>query len=325
MKKSSTKNIVWVLLLSSLLTVSTELHAQVFGFDVGKVTDNAKNVFKDAKDAAKKALEEANKKKAEEEAKRAEKRKEEARSRTTNTSIIELQGTVSPDIKWIMFNITKGSFGEKVTIPATNGSYKYRLSLRDGAGNYTIQIFQNNKIERYTSYSYLSVTQIENTDERDMSFLLPSTMIQSEDAEIVALTKTITQNATSETEAIRAIHDWIAVNVEYDYKSYNQGTYAELAYDAVSILKRKVTVCSGYASLFAAMARAYGVRTKVIHGKGVVRGGLGDHAWNEVEINGVWKMIDVTWDSNLKSSKYFLMDEDKFNQDHLKEQEMTEY
>lgn len=320
MKNKTAQNTLWVLLLSFFLSTNT-----VYAFDFNKVTDNAKNVIKDAKDAAKKALEEANRKKAEEEAKRAEKAKEEARARTTNTSIIELQGTTAPDIKWIMFNITKGSFSEKVTIPANNGSYKHRLSLRDGAGTYAIQVFQNNKVERYTSYSYLSATQIENTDERDMSFLLPSTMIQSEDAEIVALTKTITQYATSETEAVKAIHDWIATNVEYDYKSYNQGTYAQLEYDAVSILKRKVTVCSGYASLFAAMTRAYGVRVKVIHGKGVVRGGLGDHAWNEVEINGEWKMVDVTWDSNLKSSKYFFMDEDKFNQDHLKEQEMSAY
>lgn len=325
MKKSTSKTFVLALLLTSFFAVNSELHAQVFGVNLGNATDTAKDIFKNAKDAAKKALEEANRKKAEEEARRAEKAKEEARSRTTNTSIIELQGTMGADIKWIMFNITKGSYNEKVTIPANNGSYKFRLALRDGAGNYTIQVFQNNKVERYTSYSYLSETQIENTDERDMSFLLPSTMVQSEDPEIVALTKMITKNATSKTEAVKAIHDYVATNIEYDFPGYKDGSYVQKEYDAVSILKRKITVCSGYANLFAAMVRAYGVRVKVIHGKGVVSGGLGDHAWNEVEINGEWKMVDTTWDSNLKRSKYFFMDEDKFNQDHLKETEMTNY
>lgn len=329
MKKSNSKLLVWALLLSSFFSVSTELHAQVFGVDLGNAAENAKNIFNNAKDAAKKALEEANKKRAEEEKNNSSSSSSSPSStssvRTVNNSIVELQGNVALDIKWILFSITKGSFSEKITVAASNGSYKTNISLRDGAGVYAIQVFQNNKVDRYTSYSYLSASKVENTDERDMSFLLPSTMVQSDAPEIIALVKELTRNATSQREAVKAIHDYVATNVNYDYDSYRDGSYATKSFDALSILKRPLTVCSGYANLFAAMVRAYGVKVKVIHGKGVVRGGLEDHAWNEVLLDGEWRNVDSTWNSNIKSSKYFLMSDEVFNLDHQKEKELTDY
>lgn len=253
------------------------------------------------------------------------KRTKESGRSIVSDSMVGLQGNIGPDIKWLMFSITKGSFKEVITIPVAGGYYRSNVSLRDGSGLYSIQIFQNNKQERYTSYSYLSATEVENTDERDMAFLLPSPMVQSDAPEIIEVVNTITKNAANESEAVKQIHDYVANTVSYDYDSYYDGSYVSKAYDAVAILKRPLTVCSGYSNLFAAMVRAYGIKAKVVHGKGVVRGGLEDHAWNEVFIDGEWKVVDVTWNSNLKKDKYFFMDEDQFNLDHQKEKEMAHY
>lgn len=331
MKKPNTKIFLWALLITTFLSVSTESHAQVFGVNLSDKLGSAKDIFKGAKEAAAKALEEANKaieeaskKRAEDQRKKAEEARLEALSRITDNSLILLQGNVGSDIRWVMFSITKGSFNEVVTVPVVEGQYKARLALRDGAGIYDIQIFQNNKPERYTSYSHLKNTQIENKDERDMSFLLPSDEVQLEDERIISLTKKVTSNAKDDVEAIKAIHDYIAKNVDYDYPSYNDGSFVKKKHDALYVLENRVAVCEGYSNLFAAMVRSYGIRTKVIHGKGIVKGALENHAWNEVEIEGEWKSIDVTWGSNLKSNKYFVMDEETFAQDHLKEKELLE-
>ena len=55
-------------------------------------------------------------------------------------------------------------------------------------------------------------------------------------------------------------------------------------------------------SLFAAMLRSVGVPTKLI--KGESSNVEGYHAWNEVYINGKWRIVDTSYDSQLKAGGY---------------------
>src|SRR5581483_10324516 len=77
-------------------------------------------------------------------------------------------------------------------------------------------------------------------------------------------------------------------------------------YDAVSVLHSNTAVCQGYAQLFAALARAAGVPTKVVEGNAIsasfVSTGI-NHSWNEVYVGGQWKSIDTTWDAGYLNSK----------------------
>ncbi len=335
MKKLNLKQIVLSILLTSLIVQGPTAHAN----------DMITSIFKNVLNTAQKTLEEANKKREELERKRLENEKrraeeekvraEEERARaeaianapdtSINNSIYHISGVVDTSVKWIMYSIEKGNFKEVVTVAASNGRYANNVSLRDGAGTYKISVFKSST-ERFNSpYSFVTTIKVENLDERDMSFLLPSEQVQSDNAEIVSLMKELTQNATSKADGVKKIHDYITQTVKYDFVSYQDGTFANKEYDALTVLRKPLTVCSGYSSLFAALLRAYGLRAKIVHGKAVVAGGFEDHAWNEVQLNGEWKIIDSTWNTTLKSSKYYFISEEDFTETHQKEKDMVEY
>ncbi len=62
---------------------------------------------------------------------------------------------------------------------------------------------------------------------------------------------------------------------------------------AADVLKEKSGVCRDYAVLFASLARASGVPTKVIAGLVYINGGFYYHAWNECYV-GRWVAFDAT-------------------------------
>jgi hypothetical protein len=104
---------------------------------------------------------------------------------------------------------------------------------------------------------------------------------------------------------VKALHDWIACNIDYDFEAYLGGQPRIV--DPSAVLRRGATVCQGYSELFQRMALLAGIRTVII--QGYSRGYSWDpyvepdrpkdsnHAWNGVEIEGEWYLIDCTWDA----------------------------
>jgi len=99
----------------------------------------------------------------------------------------------------------------------------------------------------------------------------------------------------------KAIYRWISANIAYDTAAYF-GRSASMAYEPQAVLKSGKAVCSGYAALFEYLASALGLEAVTIEGRAKGHGytpgaseiGIG-HDWNAVKINGVWRLIDVTW------------------------------
>jgi len=98
----------------------------------------------------------------------------------------------------------------------------------------------------------------------------------------------------------KILHDWEALNISYDVKAYYSGGIPDQS--AYSVLKRKSAVCAGYSSLYKALCDLGGVKCAQVSGQ--ARGtnfsegkGLMGHDWNAVQIEGVWRLVDVTWDS----------------------------
>lgn len=88
-------------------------------------------------------------------------------------------------------------------------------------------------------------------------------------------------------EKVRAVHDWMVANVEYDL-----GKSRRSAHDALYGEKR--TVCQGYVLLCFAMLSELNVETRIING---FAGKQGEHhAWNMVKVQGQWLHLDVTHD-----------------------------
>ncbi|OAB32703.1 hypothetical protein PMSD_17180 [Paenibacillus macquariensis subsp. defensor] len=134
-----------------------------------------------------------------------------------------------------------------------------------------------------------------------------TTEIQSDNREILDIAKQITSGKLGEMDKLLAIHDWVATNIQYDYDTYG-GTKNGLQ-DAVSVLRDKKGICSGYSNLTAALGRAAGIPTQYVTGHiarpwstwDVVEKNMFDknyyHAWNQAYVDGKWITLDTTWDA----------------------------
>jgi len=216
--------------------------------------------------------------------------------------------------RWLMFSTKKKGVEESVvTIPANAGAPIPKLYLYSGSGDYQVNVFASESADRDArTYNFVIGTEVKNEDRRDTSYLLPSFSLQSDSSEIVEAASQASASAYSDREKALALHDWIAKELAYDFDGYNSNTYADRPFDALSVLKSKVTVCEGYSNLYAALLRAVGIRAKVVYGKRFVDGvpadksyeqicksefsRLNDHAWNEIYIDNRWVMVDLTRD-----------------------------
>jgi transglutaminase-like putative cysteine protease len=99
-------------------------------------------------------------------------------------------------------------------------------------------------------------------------------------------------------ERVKALHDFAADHVDYDFESLDAGRYPPQ--DAATVFKTGRGVCAGYANLLVALGEAAGEEIVFISGDsrdldGDIAGG--GHAWNAARIEGAWYLIDATWDA----------------------------
>jgi hypothetical protein len=136
----------------------------------------------------------------------------------------------------------------------------------------------------------------------------------------------------------KTIHDWICDNIAYDSAMYFTGRIS--AQDYVSVLKKKLAVCSGYTNLFNQMCKLANIESIGINGysKGFGYtgkiGGNTDHAWNAIHVGTKWYLIDVTWDAGhldrrtyIKgySTEWLFLDSRPFLYSHLPEEDAYQY
>ena len=107
----------------------------------------------------------------------------------------------------------------------------------------------------------------------------------------------------SELEKARMIYVWLAENINYDDHGYNSKQFGDNS--AEGVLQNKVAVCAGFANLYQALGDKMGL--KIITLRGLAKGYGYDessydnieeatnHAWNAINIDGVWTIFDATW------------------------------
>ncbi|WP_182914297.1 transglutaminase domain-containing protein [Paenibacillus sp. 1011MAR3C5] len=129
---------------------------------------------------------------------------------------------------------------------------------------------------------------------------------QAADAAISAILKPDMNNH----EKVKAIHDWVVTNVEYD-----QSLSYYTAYDAISLGK---AVCQGYSLLGYLMLEKAGIPVLIAEGKV----NTGEHAWNMVQLDGQWYHLDLTWDDPVGAEDdrirytYYLKTDEELRADH---------
>lgn len=143
---------------------------------------------------------------------------------------------------------------------------------------------------------------------------------------------------TSELDQVRAIFTYVTTTVRYDCKEFHRDRDDRKATSREAILTRafekQLGVCSGYAILFDEMCSLAGINAEVISGYARISPRppsvdrlRSNHAWNAVEIDGEWHLLDPTWaagytDSEVKKftfqfdESYFLTEPERFFQRH---------
>ncbi len=117
----------------------------------------------------------------------------------------------------------------------------------------------------------------------------------------------LTKNLETDLEKVRAIFVWIAHNIEYDIKSYDNKTIAyEFKLEMLDdLLRSKKGVCGQYSYLFQVMCGVVGLESYFISGIDYSLSEEG-HAWNAVEIDGEYYLFDVTWSAGrIANFQYF--------------------
>ena len=121
-----------------------------------------------------------------------------------------------------------------------------------------------------------------------------------QEASIASLAAYLSEPASTDLEKTRAIYIWLTKHISYDDTGYNSGEYGDNS--ATGVLQSRRAVCAGFSNLFLALGEEMGLAVKKIRGysKGYsYHPGKPmtdtDHAWNQVLIDGDWRIFDATW------------------------------
>ncbi len=152
---------------------------------------------------------------------------------------------------------------------------------------------------------------------------------------VQTLANYLIQPAQNDVEKARAVYDWIAMNISYNYNEYLNPSAGGTS--AADVLQSRSSICEGYSNLFQTIATAAGLEVETIDGWGKGIGysagdqitGPSDHAWNAVKINGAWYLLDSTWGAGYTDEQnnfvfdfddeYFLMPPEQFIYTHFPE------
>ena len=166
----------------------------------------------------------------------------------------------------------------------------------DGVSEFTLSINRNNP-----KYS-----------EEDIDLI--NELVDSKIAEL-------TTNEMSDSNKIKAIHDYIINNASYDILRIdddptNDDTYRSNS--AYGVLFEGKGICSGYTDTMAIFLNRLGIPNYEI--------GNDAHIWNLVYVDGEWKHLDATWDDPITNIGDVLLD-DFFliNYDTLVSLDITEH
>lgn len=167
-------------------------------------------------------------------------------------------------------------------------SYSAKYDKKTGNGTITLNLDYDNAGQLVRKYYYGA-----KTDGSEATAALEK-WVNDRLAELI-------DSGMTDAEKVKAIHDFLVANFEYDVytkSSNNAWIYAEDSFTAYGLVKNGYGVCEAYAELFCLMSTYAGVPCYPVTG---YYGG-GKHMWNKVKIDGKWQNIDCTTDDPVPDS-----------------------
>ncbi len=169
--------------------------------------------------------------------------------------------------------------------------------------------------------------------------------------ELNKITYNLTKNLDTDVEKLRAIYVWICSNIANDFSLYSLNERKRKKYlnDSIKLqnwnskfkkklfkklLKKKKTICTGYAYLLKEMCSIIGIESKMVNGFGrtssvdITKLSMPNHTWNIVKLNNKWYLCDPTWSTGISfpeegrfeftyNDGYFLTDPKLFFKNHF--------
>jgi len=129
-------------------------------------------------------------------------------------------------------------------------------------------------------------------------YLLPSLAAPSNERRFLELAQSIAGDAGGAQARIERLLAWIDANI---------AKAAVDAFSAADVLRERRAECQGHAYLFAALARALGLPTRMVNGLvySAEHGGFLYHTWNEVWLEGAgWRPVDATFGQPLADATH---------------------
>lgn len=221
--------------------------------------------------------------------------------------------------------VSYSGINRKTKVMVEKGSTKYYYDLNKeedffplqlGQGNYTVAVLENITGTKYKVVAKKSF-KAEISEENAVFLKSTQPILWDEHMEAVRLAMSLAQGEEDDRKVVQALYAYIVNNISYDYKKVDKLS-SDYTPDIDEVLKDGKGICYDYSVLFGAMLRSRGIPAKLIKG---YRNGLEEyHAWNEVYLDGSWKVIDTTYDAMaLKVGTSYRMFKDQKEYKKLKE------
>lgn len=116
-----------------------------------------------------------------------------------------------------------------------------------------------------------------------------------------------------------AAHDYITSHCKYDWDNYWADTIPWESYTPEGVFVKETAVCQGYAEAFQLCMDILDIPCIIVTGEAYSMNQWGGHAWNAVQLEGEWYMVDVTWDDPVGGNAghtYFNVPDEMLRQNH---------
>lgn len=198
--------------------------------------------------------------------------------------------------------IAHSGINVKTKVMVEKDSIKYYYDLKNeedffplqlGQGDYKVAVLENTTGIKYKVVAQKSF-RAEIIEENSVYLQSIQPILWNEDMESIRLAKSLAQGEEDSEKVVQAIYDYIVNNISYDYKKVDKLS-SDYTPEIDEILEAGKGICYDYSVLFAAMLRSRNIPAKMVKG---YREDIKEyHAWNEVYLNGSWKVIDTTYDA----------------------------
>jgi len=229
---------------------------------------------------------------------------------------LELRSAQTASAELTSLNALKQEIAAQLKTQTTEINVEYTGNKSELSEKFPEVIKEAIAAEDYVAYivdSYFyTVRTWGNTARIKLSIAYRETVEQTHEVErmVNKLLPTIVTPSMSDRDKVKAIHDWIVLNLSYD-----QSLSRYTAYEA---LKEKLAVCQGYSLLLYLMLDKSGIENRIIEGEV----DTGSHVWNLVKLDNRWYHVDATWDDPTPDRtgevgyNYFLKNDEQMRKDH---------